>query len=36
MRPQIQDNPLAAPVTTLWGVGAERAMQLARLDIHTI
>ena len=36
MRPQIQDNPLAAPVTTLWGVGAERATQLARLDIHTI
>ena len=36
MRPQIQDNPLAAPVTTLWGVGAERAAQLARLDIHTI
>jgi len=28
--------PLAAPVTSLWGVGAERAAQLARLDIHTI
>jgi ATP-dependent DNA helicase RecG len=36
MRPQIQNNPLTAPVTTLWGVGAERAAQLARLDIHTI
>jgi len=28
--------PLARPVTTLWGVGPERAAQLARLDIHTI
>ena len=36
MRPQIQDNPLAAPITTLWGVGTERAAQLARLEIHTI
>jgi len=27
---------LAAPVTSLWGVGAERAAQLARLNIHTI
>jgi len=24
------------PVTSLWGVGAERAAQLARLDIHTV
>ncbi len=29
-------SPLTAPVTSLWGVGAERAAQLARLDIHTI
>lgn len=29
-------SPLAQPVTALWGVGAERAAQLARLDIHTI
>jgi len=29
-------SPLAAPVTSLWGVGAERSAQLARLDIHTI
>lgn len=29
-------SPLAAPVTELWGVGAERAAQLARLDIHTV
>ncbi len=28
--------PLARPVTELWGVGSERAAQLARLDIHTI
>jgi ATP-dependent DNA helicase RecG len=27
---------LAAPVTTLWGVGGERAKQLARLEIHTV
>jgi ATP-dependent DNA helicase RecG len=27
---------LRKPVTSLWGVGAERAGQLARLDIHTI
>jgi len=25
-----------APVTTLWGVGGERAKQLARLDVHTV
>ena len=29
-------SPLDQPVTTLWGVGSERAKQLARLDIHTI
>ncbi len=29
-------SPLAQPVTALWGVGPERAAQLARLDIHTI
>jgi ATP-dependent DNA helicase RecG len=28
--------PLQRPVTSLWGVGAERATQLARLDIHTV
>ena len=27
---------LRRPVTSLWGVGAERAAQLARLDIHTV
>jgi ATP-dependent DNA helicase RecG len=27
---------LRRPVTSLWGVGGERAAQLARLDIHTI
>jgi ATP-dependent DNA helicase RecG len=29
-------SELRRPVTSLWGVGAERAAQLARLDIHTI
>ncbi|HLZ54243.1 MAG TPA: OB-fold nucleic acid binding domain-containing protein, partial [Verrucomicrobiae bacterium] len=28
--------PLKRPVTSLWGVGAERAAQLARLDIRTV
>ena len=28
--------PLAQPVTSLWGVGAERAAQLARLKIFTV
>ena len=28
--------PLRRPVTSLWGVGGERAAQLARLGIHTI
>jgi ATP-dependent DNA helicase RecG len=27
---------LRRPVTSLWGVGGERAAQLARLDIHTV
>jgi len=34
--PENKTSPLAAPVTSLWGVGAERAAQLARLDIHTV
>lgn len=29
-------NPLTAPVTAVWGVGDERARQLARLEIHTV
>jgi ATP-dependent DNA helicase RecG len=29
-------SALQKPVTSLWGVGAERAAQLARLDLHTI
>ncbi len=29
-------SPLAQPVTTVWGVGPERAAQLNRLDIHTV
>ena len=28
--------PLAQPVTALWGVGGERAAQLARLKIFTV
>jgi ATP-dependent DNA helicase RecG len=34
--PKNRASPLAAPITSLWGVGAERAVQLARLDIHTV
>jgi ATP-dependent DNA helicase RecG len=34
--PETKTSPLAAPVASLWGVGAERAAQLTRLDIHTI
>ena len=34
--PSQQTPPLARPVTTLHGVGPERAAQLARLDIRTI
>jgi len=29
-------SPLAQPVTRLWGVGAERAKQLAKLEIGTV
>jgi ATP-dependent DNA helicase RecG len=34
--PENKPLPLAAPVATLWGVGTERAAQLARLGIVTI
>ena len=34
--PETQPSPLAAPITSLWGVGEERAKLLARLDIFTI
>jgi ATP-dependent DNA helicase RecG len=34
--PESNLSPLAAPVTSLWGIGAERAAQLARLEIVTI
>src|SRR5258706_2161601 len=34
--PETNTSPLAAPVSSLWGVGAERAAQLARLGVHTI
>jgi ATP-dependent DNA helicase RecG len=34
--PENKISPLKMPVTSLWGVGAERAAQLARLDIFTI
>ena len=30
------NSPLVSPVTAVWGVGEERARQLARLDIHTV
>ena len=33
---KLPPSSLAQPVTTLWGVGAERAAQLARLNINTI
>ena len=29
-------SPMSQPVTTVWGVGEERARQLARLGIHTV
>src|SRR5262245_17214018 len=35
-QPSQKNSPLAAPVTSLWGVGSERAVQLRRLDILTI
>lgn len=34
--PEEDKSPLAAPVTSVWGVGEERARLLARLDIHTV
>jgi ATP-dependent DNA helicase RecG len=34
--PDDKSNPLAAPVTTVWGVGDERARLLARLEIFTV
>jgi ATP-dependent DNA helicase RecG len=34
--PETKISPLKNPVTSLWGVGAERAAQLARLEILTI
>ena len=34
--PETKVSPLKMPVSSLWGVGAERAAQLARLDIHTV
>ena len=34
--PETKVSPLATPVTQLWGVGGERAAQLARLGIHTV
>lgn len=34
--PENRISPLKQPVTSLWGVGGERAAQLARLDIHTV
>ena len=34
--PENKISPLARPVTSLWGVGGERAAQLARLEIFTI
>ena len=34
--PETKSSPLAMPVTSLWGVGGERAAQLARLGLRTI
>lgn len=36
--PPVDDkpSPLLAPVTTLWGVGPERAKQFARLNLRTV
>jgi ATP-dependent DNA helicase RecG len=34
--PENKTSPLAAPVSSLWGVGGERAAQLARLEIFTV
>jgi ATP-dependent DNA helicase RecG len=34
--PENKISPLAAPASSLWGVGGERAAQLARLEIFTV
>ena len=34
--PEQKLSPLAAPVSSVWGVGEERAKLLARLDIFTV
>jgi len=34
--PETKISPLTASASSLWGVGAERAVQLARLDIHNV
>jgi ATP-dependent DNA helicase RecG len=34
--PESKISPLQMPVTSLWGVGGERAAQLSRLDIRTV
>jgi ATP-dependent DNA helicase RecG len=34
--PENKTSPLAAPVTSVWGVGEERAKLLARLEIFTV
>jgi ATP-dependent DNA helicase RecG len=34
--PENKISPLTAPVTSVWGVGEERAKLLARLEIFTI
>jgi ATP-dependent DNA helicase RecG len=36
MPPETKIAPLATPITSLWGVGGERAAQLMRLEIHTV
>ena len=36
MSPEARTSPLAVPITSLWGVGAERSVPLARLEIHTV
>jgi len=33
---ETKSSPWQAPITSLWGVGSERAAQLARLDLHTV
>ena len=34
--PETNPSPLAAPVSSVWGVGEERAKLLARLEIFTV